>query len=471
MSFNLGRPIFALVLIAAGSGIAVWRRPAAGRADLALWSFAQTHVAIFRDSQRAADGDVAPSLLEQFRTRTGLSTSVSLMGQAGENIRLASAFMSDGSEGRVPDLCEIEIDSIGQFLRPPADDIGLLPLNGFLAKSGWDRRIVASRFAPWSKVDPRTGQRLIYGIPEDVHPVTICYRKDLFDEAGIDLPTAQTWDGFQELCLKFQKYSSNHGHADRRAIALSTNTPDELEEMLLQRHINLIDSSEQLHFDDPKVLETLVFYVQLIAGDRAIGAEPSPGFQWTEDFDRGSVCAICAPDWRVDYLKEFAPDLAGKLGMMALPKFEAGDAPTSTLGGTMAGICRNCRNQQRAWELLEFLFLSPQSQRARIASGDDVLPAIPEYWADPAYHSPNDFFAGRQPIGDLHVALARQIPERIVTPYTYQAELALGVVIHRAMEFVSAHDGSDGLKAACAAWLGEAQSDIGRRIEFGKMMP
>ena len=61
----------------------------------------------------------------------------------------------------VPDLCEIEIHSIGQFLRPLVDDIGLLPLNDFLEQSGWDRRIVASRLAPWSKTDPRTGRRIV----------------------------------------------------------------------------------------------------------------------------------------------------------------------------------------------------------------------------------------------------------------------------------------------------------------------
>ena len=54
-----------------------------------------------------------------------------------------------------------------------------------------------------------------------------------------------------------------------------------------------------------------------------------------------------------------------------------------------------------------------------------MLPAIPEYWSDPAYHATDPFFASGQFIGDLYVALAPQIPERIVTPYTYQAELAL----------------------------------------------
>jgi ABC-type glycerol-3-phosphate transport system substrate-binding protein len=462
MRFTLGRPIFTLLLAAAATGLLIWRRPAAPRPNLVIWSFAQTHVATLGYSPRGSDGTQSPSLLEQFQARTGLTAAISVMGQAGENIRLASAFMSGSSGPSVPDLCEIEINSIGQFLRSPVDDVGLLPLNDFLQKSGWDRRIIASRFAPWSKIDPRTGRRIIYGIPEDVHPVTITYRKDLFDEAGVDLRQAGTWSQFQALGLAFQAYWANHGQPGRRAIALSNNSSDELVEMLLQRHINLIDSTNQLHFTDPKLLETLVFYAQLIAGARAIGAEPSPGVEWTQDFDRGDVCAICSPDWKAEDLHQFTPDLAGKIAMMPLPRFDPGDAPTSTLGGTMIGICRTCPDPERAWQLLEFLYLSPQSHQAAIAAGDDVLPAIPEYWSDPAYHTPD---------GDLYVQLAPQIPERVVTPYTYQAELALAVVLHRAKEYLGAHDSGDGLKEKCAGWLAEAQEDIRRRIDFGNTEP
>jgi ABC-type glycerol-3-phosphate transport system substrate-binding protein len=451
MRFALGRPILTLMLAAAASGLAIWRRPATPRADLIIWSFAED----------PAGGERA-SLLQQFRAWTGLTASISVTGQAAENIRLASAFMSGSSGASVPDLCEIEINSIGQFLRPPIDDVGLLPLNDFLNQSGWGSRIIASRFAPWSKIDPHTGRRIIYGIPQDVHPVTITYRKDLFDEAGIDPRQAGTWSRFQGLGLEFQAYWASRGRPGRRAIALSNNSSDELVEMLLQRHINLIDSSNELHFTDPKLLQTLVFYAQMIAGPRAIAAEPSPGVEWTQDFDRGDVCAVCSPDWKADYLREFAPDLAGKVAMMPLPRFDPEDAPTSTLGGTMIGICRTCPNPQRAWQLLEFLFLSPQAHRATVAGGDDVLPAIPEYWSDPAYHTPD---------GDLYVKLAPEIPQRVVTPYTYQAELALAVVLHRAIDYLGAHGRADGLNEACAVWLAEAQADIRRRIDFGDIQP
>ena len=457
-----------LILAAAASGVAVWRQKTPRRADLEIWSFDENQVKTIRDPIRLGGGNFGPSLLGQFQEQTGLSASASLMGQMGENVRLASAFMSGNSGRSAPDLCEIEIHSIGQFLRPPVEDVGLLPLNDYLEKSGWDRRIIASRFAPWSKIDPRTGRRIVYGIPEDVHPVTITYRKDLFDEAGIDLSRAETWDEFQESCLKYQAYWANHGKADRRAMALSTTAADDVVAMLLQRHVNLIDPSGGLHFTDGKTIETVMFYARLVAGGRAVGGDVSPGVGWTEDFARGRVAAVFTPDWSADYIREFTPELAGKVRMMALPRFDAEDAPTSTLGGTMAGICRSCPKADDAWKLLVILYLSPEAQRARLAAGNHVLPAIPEYWSDPDYHAADPFFAGEQSIGDLYVTLAREIPERVMTPYAYQAELALAAVEHWAIEYVGENHPAGGLSDACRAWLVEAQSDIQRRIDFGK---
>ena len=40
---------------------------------------------------------------------------------------------------------------------------------------------VSSRLAPWSK-----GGHL-FGLPLDVHPVSITYRRDLYEQAGVDL--------------------------------------------------------------------------------------------------------------------------------------------------------------------------------------------------------------------------------------------------------------------------------------------
>ena len=58
-----------------------------------------------------------------------------------------------------------------------------------------------------------------------------------------------------------------------------------------------------------------------------------------------------------------------------------------------------------------------------------------------------------------------------MTPYTYEAELALAVVLQRSVEYLTDYGYGPRLKSACAVWLREAQADIQRRIDFGNEQP
>ncbi|MDP9174616.1 MAG: extracellular solute-binding protein [Planctomycetota bacterium] len=468
--FPLGTPIFVLLVLAFASGAGVWTLKPASKADLVVWCFAEAHARTYRDPFPGPGGGHVPSLARQFQLKTSKSVGIELIGQQAEDIRLVSLFMSQSQAGADPGLCEIEIGSVGKFFRAPIDDIGLLPLNDFLNNSDEYRHILRSRFAPWSKIDPRTGREVIFGIPDDVHPITLTYRKDLFDEAGLDPEQAKTWSEFRAICLKLQDYRSHHGHPTGRAMELSTTSPNHLVMMLLQRHINIVDSANRVHLAEPKVAQTVAFYASLISGAGAIGGDTDAGGgAWARDLLAGDVCAILTPDWRAGDIPEFAPGLAGKLRMMPLPRFDADDASTSTAGGTMIGIPRACKDPALAWQLLEFLYLSPEARAARLAAGTSVIPPEPELWTDPVYHQPDPFFAG-QKIEELYVSLAPQIPLRQVTPYTIQAEFALSLVLYKARAYMENH-GPIGLTEQCALWLQDAQEELQRRIDFGKFEP
>jgi ABC-type glycerol-3-phosphate transport system substrate-binding protein len=240
--------------------------------------------------------------------------------------------------------------------------------------------------------------------------------------------------------------------------------------MLLQRHINLIDDSDHVRFDDPRVAQTIAFYAQLVAGPGRIGGDISNAAGYgTQDLISGDVCALFTPDWRAGYVKTYAPELAGQLRMMPLPKFDPQDAPTSTSGGTMIGIPRACKNPDLAWKLIKLLYLTPQSNTARVANGSGILPAVKSLWKDDVYHQADPYYGGQKAF-ELYIDLAEKIPSRIVTPYTTQGAIALALVLHRAENYLNSN-GTNGLENACTEWLRDAQSQLQRRIDFGKFEP
>lgn len=494
MAFPLGKPIAVMLVVAAASGIAILLRPERRPADLTFWVFADAHARTYRDLQPA------------FETKTGDTPRIQLVTNMALNMRLTSLIMTADAGERPPDVVEIEIASIARYFRVPASDVGFLPLNDRLANSGfreissldapgrqgwnarlrsnravyshdgtrwlrnaartrpdtWSDRIVRSRFAPWTK----SGQ--IFGLPHDVHPVTITYRHDLFAEAGVDLASATTWPQFRDRCLEFQTYWRARGYPNRFAMELPLASAENVIVMLLQRGVNVVDNDDRVYVTDPRVVETIAFYARLVAGPRRIGVESSGGLGvWARDLADGNTCALITPDWKVADLKAFAPALAGKLRMMPLPVFDPGDSRTSTWGGTMAGIPRHCKDPDRAWRLLEFMYLSDDARAARRARSS-ILPPLPEEYGLPEYHLPDAYFGG-QKVQELYTQLAMEIPPRHVSPLTVAGQIAVGVVLGRAVDLVREGGRGPGLEAACAAWMREADAGIRARQVHGRM--
>jgi arabinosaccharide transport system substrate-binding protein len=455
MSFHLGKPILILALLGGACGVTVLTRHSPPARDLTVWVFTDDEAQTIR--QEPPDG--VGSLIDRFQSRTGLSVGVDLIAQRALDARLISLFMSGDTPAAAPDLVEIDLASVGKYFRPPVSDIGLLPLNDLLSRSGYLAKIVPSRLTPWSK------HGVIFGIPRDIHPVTLTFRKDLFDQAGVNLADAATWPEFQQKCLQFQRYWADHGYPRRMAMELFTTQSEELLLMLLQRHINIVDDENEIHLSEAKVVQTVAFYAQLVAGSRRIGADTIPGTPYGyRDLADGSVCGMITPDWRTGYLKEAAPELSGKVAMIPLPVFEPGDSPTSTWGGTMIGIPRRAKNPQASWQLLEQLCLSKEALEERHRYSQ-IIPPVMERWNDAVYQADDPFFGG-QAIDQLYISLAPQIPARCMTPFSITAQSALTVVLNRAVAYAAEH-GSDGLEAACANWLNEASMELRQWVAQG----
>jgi arabinosaccharide transport system substrate-binding protein len=327
--------------------------------------------------------------------------------------------------------------------------------------------MVRTRFAPWSK------QGVIFGIPHDLHPVTITYRKDLFDQANIDIASAKTWDQFQDLALQFQEHYRNKGVQGRFAIELPAAASDYLVVMLLQRRLNAVDDFNRVHLNNPKVTDTLARYALMVAGPRRIGADATPGGElYARDLARGDLCALVTPDWRAGFLYARCADIAGSLAMMPLPRFDPTDAPTSTWGGTMMGIPRTAKDPEASWALLKRLYISDESLNARQRI-NRILPPVREQWKNPVFHIADPFFSN-QMVDELFIELAEQIPPRYVTAFTPIGSQSLNMVLADAVQYVKNHAAEPrakleaGLRSACQKWLDHEADILQKRIEFGK---
>lgn len=425
-SFHLGKPVLVMLCVSVAAGVGMAFRPAPPPRDLEYWVFAKSQLSVFREPGKNGE----PSLAQIWNETSDRKVEVKNVAVRAMDTRLISLLMSGATGERVPDLVSLDIGSVGKYFRFPVDEVGLLPLDRFLDRGGWRAHLVASRLAPWT----RGGK--VFGIPYDVHPTVITFRRDLWEEAGIDLPSCDTWEKFHDGGVKYRAYWRGKGLGHRMALELPDTGTQWLGPLIVQRGVNLVDSNLKSHLTDDRVVDTLVRYAQMVAGPNRIATEASPGgLAWVRDFDAGAIGAFFTPDWRVNYLRGAAPpSLVGKLGMMPVPRWDPIDAPTITTGGTMVGIPRNARDPEASWKLIEHFYLSDIAQKTRLAR-IDIVPAVMDTWKDPKFSKPDPLYGG-QMTGELFVALAAQVPRFNATPFNSTASGVMASLLQKQVRLI-----------------------------------
>jgi len=408
-------------------------RGGAPRPDLVFWTFAVPHYnAALRTTpafEEAEDVNVKPQHVH------GSAVTRRLRAAYAAGIKL-------------PDLVEVEITPVGSFFRGPTEEIPFIDLKPRLIESGLMDRIVQSRLSPYTVPDSQTGEELIVGLPHDVHPVAIAYRRDLFEELGIDPEQIETWDQFIEigrrLTIPGQRYM----------IQLEDTSAVSYEVMLYQRGGNFFTPQGELRMDDEVAYQTLLWLVPLVAGDDRISTNPgSFGQAFYRGIEEGYfLCFIC-PDWRAGGTKFNLPDLDGKLGLMPMPAFEPGGRRTSTWGGTMIGITRTADDPDLAWRYALHMYLDPDTAADNFRE-TFILPPFKDLWDLPAFHEPSEYFGG-QKVGRLYMALAEDVPPQYGSPYLQLAKNKMGEVVAACTAYYRAN-GEDGFDAFARQRLDEA---------------
>lgn len=410
-------------------------------ATLECWVFARTHYQAYREVVREFEA-----------ANPGVTVDLQLVDHRAITNRLQAAFWADLE---VPDLVEIEIGSAGVFFRGPADLAGFADLKPWLAQEGYLDRLVAARLAPY------TNRGRIYGVPHDVHPVMLAYRKDVLDAEGVDVSALETWDGFlreaRRLTIPNERYM----------LELSNNSAAQFEMFLFQRGGGYFDEDGALTMDSPLVLDSLLWYVPLIAGPKRIGAALEGGGgigmgqMFTQAIESGYVLCFLCPDWRVKFIETDAPRMSGKMALAPLPAFEPGGRRVSTCGGTMLGVTRKCAAPDTARALVRALYLDKTSVAA---SFEDlgILPAFKDAWDLPEYHQPRPYWQG-QDVGGAFIAVADDVPPQHTSAYLDAAKAQMGSVIASCVAYYAEH-GEAGFHGFAEKRLGQAADEVRRAM-------
>jgi arabinosaccharide transport system substrate-binding protein len=402
--FPFGKAPLMILAIAVISSVWVFsHRQTAQKADLTLWTFATSHYLAYKEARPA------------FEAAEHVKVDMQLVSSAAVTSRLRAAFWADLD---VPDLVETEITLAGSFFTGKEEDIGFIDLKPLLARDKLLDRIVQSRFSPF------THRGRIYGMPHDVHPVMLAYRRDLFEQAGIDASKIETWDDFIREGRRITRTSDVDPTNPQYMLETTRTSRTPLDTLILQRGGGYFDADGNLTMDNEIAVQTLIWYVPLVAGPERIGQQLGWGQPFVEGIGKGRVWCFFCPDWRSKFVEQDMADLRGKLALMPLPAFERGGRRTSTWGGTMIGITKKCKNKEKAWALAKHLYLNMNDLERRFLD-TNILPPVRDVWKLDAFKAPREFWGGQR-LGQMYIDLADQTPAQYANPYLELATSKLG---------------------------------------------
>jgi len=241
-----------------------------------------------------------------------------------------------------------------------------LPLDDYIAQDSYDLEDFYEQIITPYRYDGDTfGNGQLYGLPKEIAIRAMYFNQDLFEEAGVAIPTPDEpwgWDQFIDMTEKTTKKEGGrtrqYGYIqDTRwtfwqiwAWAAGGEPVDDLYK------------PTRSNLDDPKVLEGYQVFTDFVV---KLGTAPTAAVtrdQGLEDmFMAGVGASYNNGRWMVPLFRE--ADFAWDVMPMPMKTQRA-----QTLSGSMFGITRGSKNPDAAWKLLSYI-VSEEGQTMMTETG------------------------------------------------------------------------------------------------------
>jgi multiple sugar transport system substrate-binding protein len=295
------------------------------------------------------------------------------VSQPAQGDDLMTKLITASKAGNAPDLAQAEYQALPSLLMSEVvADISdqVEPIKGEFSEGTWG--LVTFGDA-------------VYGIPQDVAPMMLFYRKDLFKKLGLEVP--RTWDEFAAAAREVRKKDP-----DRYLTTFSANDPGWFAGLSQQAGAEwwAVDGeSWSVGIADDASRQVAQYWNDLVT-EGAVDDQPMYTPQWNKQLNDGTLLAWPSAVWGPAVLEGIAPDTKGKWAMAPLPQWSEGDQVAGFWGGSSTAITRNSEHPAEAAEFARWLNTDQEAVAALIGISN-VYPASTEGQAAPALDDPPAF--------------------------------------------------------------------------------
>lgn len=215
-----------------------------------------------------------------------------------------------------------------------------------------------------------------YGVPRRYAPEVLWYRKDRFEEVGVDPAEIKTWEDFITLGAKFVD-DSHHLTPYTTIGSLDYN----LQSMLFGKEgTGFFDADDSVVVNSDQNVACMETWLRLVQSGVARDMELwSPA--WYDAAANADVACLIMPYWYGSEPRVQMPDTAGKWDIMRIPSIESGVENASIWQGAMFWtIPAKSANPELAWKFIEYTtFAYEDSYMQESMDREFVLPAYTKF--------------------------------------------------------------------------------------------
>jgi multiple sugar transport system substrate-binding protein len=280
-----------------------------------------------------------------------------------------------------PDMSMIEFSALPSFLLQDGltDVSNCAPIEG-----------IEDRIEPWTYELVTVGTDGIYATPSDSEPMAMYYRKDIFEQYGIPVPT--TWEEYAEAGRTLQEKAPGV-----HLSSLSAGDTARLYGLMWQngaRPFTYEGDSVVFDMTGPEAAEVANFWQGLLDEGLLDTSAPlfSPGM--FESWSDGTVATAMGAVWLITVMTPSAPDGSGKWAVAPLPQWTSGEEASGNWGGASTAIMRGTEHPYEAAVFANWL--STSDEAAPWVYGSGGLRTTVGASSDPEIDAPYEYYGGQQ---------------------------------------------------------------------------
>jgi cellobiose transport system substrate-binding protein len=296
-----------------------------------------------------------------------------------------------------PDIAAVEVGFISAFKDQPQHfqnlkDFGADEVEGDYLDWKWDQA---------TTVDGSS----VIGLPTDVGGMAMCYRQDLFAEAGLpsdrdEVSAAMaTWDDYLEMGRQYVE-ATDKAWANNGAIVYQA--------VVGQSNESYYDAGGELVYDTNENVARAWDVAATAIEDGLTANIALWGAEWNAGMSNGDYATLTCPAWMMGYIQGQAPDSAGSWDIADLP--DGG----GNWGGSFLVLPAQSENAQASYDFISWL-LAPE-QQLKVFTETGNFPSTPElYESEEIQGFENEFF-NNAPVGPIYARNAQEVVAPVLGP-------------------------------------------------------